>query len=139
MFLSTGEDGLKSIHASRLTTWRWVFLCFSIHSLSVSACALVSRSILTMANLSLRGASGSPASLGSDRTRALQPCITGEGGADFDLLQGIIVNLRSRDVPSLTLCHDGDLLFLAIGSVNRAVFGDLKIALALDGSVGWFE
>jgi hypothetical protein len=92
-----------------------------------------------LANLSLRGVSGSPASLGSDRTRALQPCITGEGGADFDLLQGIIVNLRSRHVPSLALGHDGDLLFLAVGSVNRAVFGDLKIALALDGSVGWFE
>ena len=49
------------------------------------------------------------------------------------------MNLRRRHVPSLALGHDGDLLFLAVGSVNRAVLGDLEIALAPHGSIGWFE
>ena len=41
-------------------------------------------------------------------------------------------------MPSVALGHDGDLFFLAVGRVNRAVFGDLEIALALDAGVGWF-
>jgi hypothetical protein len=65
--------------------------------------------------------------------------VTAKDLADIDLFKGVIVNLRGRDTPSVTLGHDGDLLFLAIGRSNRTVFGDLEIALAPDASVGWFE
>jgi hypothetical protein len=49
------------------------------------------------------------------------------------------VNLRSRHVPSEALGHDGNLLFLALGRSDRAVFGDLEIALALDARGGWLR
>jgi hypothetical protein len=57
----------------------------------------------------------------------------------MDLLEGIIVNLRSRHVPSVALGHDSNLFFLAIGRGDRAVFGDLEIALALDARGGWLR
>jgi len=49
------------------------------------------------------------------------------------------VNLRSGHMPPVALGHECDLLLLAIGRGNRAVFGDLEIALAPHGSIGWFE
>lgn len=67
---------------------------------------------------------------------ALEPHITTEDLADIDLLKRVIVNLRGRHVPSVTLGHDRDLLFLAIRCGNRPVFGDLEIAVTRDVRIG---
>ncbi len=51
--------------------------------------------------------------------------------ANIDLLQSILANLRAGDFAPIAPRHVCDLLLLAIGRGNQALFGDLKIALAL--------
>src|SRR6478609_4295297 len=59
------------------------------------------------------------------RTRAFEPDVAPEHLADVDLLEGIFTHLGTRHLPSLTLSHNGNILFLTIGLSDRTVLSDL--------------
>jgi hypothetical protein len=57
--------------------------------------------------------------------RALQPHVPSEDLADTDLLQRIVMYLRSVHLPPVGLGDSGDLFLLAIRRRDQSVFGDL--------------
>ena len=58
------------------------------------------------------------------------------GLAEIDLGERIVVDLSGRDLRTVAPWHEGNLLFFAIGSRDHPLFGDLKIAAALEPRLG---
>ena len=64
--------------------------------------------------------------------RALEPVVAAKPLAQLDFRIGVVVNLRCHPAPAIAAGDTRNLLFLAIGRGDKPLFGDLKVALALD-------